>query len=108
MQDLYNVPSKSKKGKLQSKIEMSFASKLLHTIDPHFPIWDSQVRKKLKINGSIKTFDDGDKAYNDLCGCYAKMKIDPQFKTFVSDFDSLFPGFNWITDTKKIDFYLWL
>lgn len=108
LQDLYNVPSKSKKGKYQPKIEMSFASKLLHTIDPNFPIWDSQVRKKLGINDSIKTIDDGDKAYKKLCACYASMKNDPQFKTLVSNFDSLFPKFSGVTETKKIDFYLWL
>ena len=107
MQDLYNVPSKSKKGKCH-KIEMSFASKLLHTIKCDSPIWDSQVCKKLGINGSIKTFDDGDKAYDELCKNYDKLKKDPQFKTFVSNFDSLFPGFSGITETKKIDFYLWL
>lgn len=108
LQDLYKVLSKSKKGVLRSKIEMSFASKLLHTIDPDFPIWDSQVRKKLKINDSIKTIDDGDKAYKKLCACYASMKNDPQFKTLVSNFDSLFPKFSGVTETKKIDFYLWL
>jgi hypothetical protein len=108
LQDLYNVQSKSRNGKYQSKIEMSFASKLLHTVNPDFPIWDSQVRKKLGINNTIKTINDGATAYDDLCKRYALMKKDPQFKTFVFNFDSLFPKFAWISETKKVDFYLWM
>ena len=108
LQDLYNVPSKSRDGQYQFKIEISFASKLLHTVNPDYPIWDSQVRKKLGISNSKKTINDAVKAYDELCTRYALMKKDPQFKTFVVTFDSLFPKFTWITETKKIDFYLWM
>ena len=108
MQDLYNVPSKSRDGQYQFKIEISFASKLLHTVNPDYPIWDSQINKKLGIRNSKKTINDAVKAYDELCTRYALMKKDQQFKTFVFNFDSLFPKFTWITETKKIDFYLWM
>ena len=84
LQDLYNVPSKSRDGQYQFKIEISFASKLLHTVNPDYPIWDSQVRKKLGISNSKKTINDAVKAYDELCTRYALMKKDQQFKLLCS------------------------
>ncbi len=113
---LSNIPHKVNKKMAESgfavTVEASFASKLLATINPDFPIWDSQVVRALgyKIDGET-SFEE---RINEYIKTYAKLT--EEVKTFIDSeqgqiciqlFDELFPNHKHISDLKKIDFYLW-
>lgn len=124
-----------KKGRTNGTIELSFASKMLHTINPDdYPIWDSilvpsnhQINKKrrhehfhgapygIKNNGWHGLVDNAVKEYEDY------MKVFIQYKNLATgnnndlggqDLIALFdncPRFKGlpISNIKKIDFILW-
>lgn len=95
-----------------STVEASFASKLLSTINPDFPVWDSQVVKalgyKVEFNGSFEERIEAHiKAYSDLTAEVKEFIASEQGKTCIQLFDELFPNHIHISDLKKIDFYLW-
>lgn len=102
------------------RVEKSFASKMLHTFDPNEPIIDSVVLKKLLNDPDTAPFFEGIKKsgsftvgnsidlHNALKKCYYE-KLIPFAKGigYFMEFDKLFPGAKSISETKKIDFYLW-
>lgn len=106
------------------KYEMSFTSKLLHTVDPDLPIWDRIVAKHHFgiIAPERKEINNIENVYNLYYNRYKLYK--KEFDDFAKDeergvilagvFDELFkekyintPGFELITPAKKIDFILW-
>lgn len=101
------------------RLETSFASKLLHTIDNDEPIIDSEVVEKLSLCfctskyfiGICKKPKSVDKAvdlYNALKACYFDYLLPLAKKNnYFAAFDALFSSQGWISDVKKIDFYLW-
>lgn len=93
----------------QHKIELSFSSKLLHTLNPNMPIYDKNVAQKIGLN-SIKPYWDTEKKisvsisiYNELINWY---KTEKSLK-YLQKFNILFPNHDIISNTKKIDFILW-
>lgn len=101
------------------RVEKSFASKMLHTFNPNEPIIDSVVLKKLcgdpdtaqffvgiKKNGSF-TVQESIDLHNALKKCYSILIQEAKRKGYFSQFDNLFPQAKGISETKKIDFYLW-
>lgn len=96
-----------------NELEMSFSSKILHTINPNYPIWDSIVTKEhfkiyapsrnlpnqIRIVEASKTYDD----YKDKFYEYMKSV---EGKEIIELFDENFPN-NTISNVKKIDFVLW-
>ena len=98
--------------------EFSICSKLLHTINPTFPIYDSKVRIFLKnkvgldfwyLTGRKASKTTEEKIKNDwtlLCTWYRDFIKTTEGKDWIAWFDVNFPGFQSISDVKKIDFII--
>ena len=93
-------------------IEVSFSSKLLATISPDNPIWDSQVVKALNIK--IKEKGEWGERIKAYAHAYGELKKAVQEyinsddgKKAIELFDNKFPNYADVSDYKKIDFYLW-
>lgn len=118
-----------------SRIDKSFASKILHTYDDSKPILDKKVLEKLfkspnffpkqfikskknkvsgvdEINATAKyTIQESIALYNEI-EKYYKIII-PANSQYLQDFDAEFTrlgltAYTKISDTKKIDFWMWL
>ncbi|MBR3058946.1 MAG: hypothetical protein IKG93_13410 [Clostridiales bacterium] len=98
--------------RLTGRIEASFSSKLVATLNPEMPIWDSIVLSKLQMKAPIgkdkelrleKTI----KLYADIVGWYSTFMKTDNAKKWIAEFDKTFPEFVGITEVKKIDFMLW-
>lgn len=103
--------TKNPTGKAKT-VEASFASKMLATINPSHPIWDSQVLHYLNIEV------DGALCHEDKIEECIKVyqKIERDIATFIASvdglqcievFDKVFPSCKNFSDYKKIDFFLW-
>lgn len=92
------------------KVESSYTSKLLHTINPNKPIWDKFVLMNLglkqntnskdKINYSINT-------YSKIESLHFQFLSNDYAKKCIEFFDINFPKGKMISNVKKIDFLLW-
>ena len=93
------------------QIESSFSSKMLATINPQMPIWDSYVLKNLglKLNGMNKElrFSLAVVLYDKICSWYKDFLKTEEAKKMLDLFDQAFPEFRDITKVKKIDFIIW-
>ena len=96
---------------IRNSYEMSFSSKLLHTINPLHPIWDSIVTVR---HFGIKAPYASAKDREEAC-CQRYIEFENRFNAFMKSadgqalinlFDKRFPG-NGISNVKKIDFILW-
>ncbi len=94
--------------KFSDAVEASFASKLLHTINPTFPILDSKVLGALgfKVYHPYKT-DKCLRIYDEICSWYAEFLKSDICSQYLALFDKCFPNYTWITNIKKIDFFMW-
>lgn len=96
--------------KQTNRLEASFTSKMLHTINPKMPIWDTEVLKKTKVIApkywSANRKETTVSCYKHIQNWYAETLISPEGKSMLAIFD-LKCGFTDITDVKKIDFMLW-
>lgn len=94
------------------KVEKSFASKMLHTLDPELPIIDREVLKKLEMPGfspyGVWTRKRAIDCHRALMDWYATALADPVAIDWIDAFDKAFPAYSGtITPLKKIDFILW-
>ena len=93
------------------QIEASFASKMLASLDPDQPIWDSMVLKNLnlKLRGRSPEIrlSNAVVIYEKICDWYKAFLQTEDAKEFIKRFDENFPEYEMISDTKKIDFILW-
>ena len=111
LREISSVPHNAKNGTIKS-IEASFASKMLATINPNYPIWDSQVIRALDISiDPTLIWEDKIMAYVED---YTKLtrEIDDFIKTTegqmcIKQFDATFPNLTYLNSFKKIDYYLW-
>ena len=93
-------------------VQLSFASKALHTINPDLPIYDRTVRIFFRLPNPYprelkKRLVFQEKVYNDLKGIYAERKDNGLIK-LANAFDNLFPQYKTqISEVKKIDFMIW-
>ena len=93
-------------------VQLSFASKALHTINPDLPIYDRTVRLFFRLPNPYprelkKRLAFQENVYNDLKDIYAERKNNGLVKLAVA-FDTLFPQYkNQISEVKKIDFMIW-
>ncbi len=87
--------------------EVSFASKLLTTINPNYPIWDSQVVSALGIKVENNSIDAYIKAYQNLTDKITEIINSADGQKAIELFDKQFPNYIWVSKYKKIDFYLW-
>jgi len=93
------------------RFEPSFSSKIVATINPNFPIWDSEVLKRLNIKRPFNLakevkFKRMVKIYDDIMSWYSEFLKTEQAKNMIKTFDEKIGKTN-ITDTKKIDLILW-
>lgn len=93
------------------QIEASFASKMLATLDPDMPIWDSKVLAALRLrlagsNPNIR-FSNAVVLYERICKWYQDFMKTEEAAGMIQKFDEVFPEFRTMSPTKKIDFILW-
>ena len=93
-------------------VEASFSSKLLATIKPDMPIWDSIVLSRLGLKSSTsddkeKRLASSEKLYESIVRWYHEYIPTAEAKEAISAFDAAFPKYIGFTATKKIDFLLW-
>lgn len=93
-------------------LEVSFSSKLVHTLDPEQPIWDGNVTSRhFGYRIPACNTKDREKKILERYGRYKrdflKYMASDDGKAVIRAFDEAFPktGF---TDLKKVDFVLWL
>lgn len=97
-----------------SGVELSFSSKMLATINPKMPIWDSQVKAALDLadipqHGS-KEFREAQaiSLYGELRATFARLLVEADVRREIAEFDSLLPIYaKALTDEKKLDYLLW-
>lgn len=90
-----------------NKIEFSFASKMLATVNPNKPIWDSQVRDFLGIKTNINSVEIAISVYNELEKAYGDYLKTQNARDNIKLFKNTIPEYDWISDTKIIDFMIW-
>ena len=93
------------------KVELSFASKMIATIDKDRPIYDSNVAKALKVNYSSSKnsplYIAAKDIYEELEANYKSYMRHPNHKAAIEAFNNECPEGESISPTKKIDFILW-
>ena len=93
------------------QIEHSFSSKLLATINPEFPIWDSYVLNHigLVLEGRTKAeqLQNRVKLYDDIMLWYTDFLKTEDAKEAISIFDGIMPHYTHLTPVKKIDYIIW-
>ena len=96
---------------VDQKHQFSFISKMLHTINPHEPIFDSQVCEVLHLHRTYQTSLEGkvhqdEDALSHIVKAYSDMKTSDEIRKMLVQMDSFTPGYQ-MTDEKKLDFILW-
>ena len=95
---------------IQGTDEISFSSKLAHTLNPDIPVWDSVVTNKhfgIKAPAGKKDREQKIlKRYQLYCEKYFEYLKSEEGQMLVAMFDETFPDTG-ISDVKKIDFILW-
>lgn len=89
-------------------IELSFSSKMLHTLSPSkYPIYDSRVKKALGLNNLFgKTWKEKIKDANDIYKDLIDKYKDKEFDSVVEIFDKVLPNTG-LSRIKKIDTILY-
>ena len=94
-------------------MEPSFSSKMLATINPEMPIWDSHVLKTLGLDQkweSHKTIGNAIQIYKIICEEYKDYKNTTEWRENIDVLDSfcsVYPRYSSVSDVKKIDFLMW-
>lgn len=94
------------------KMEASFSSKVVATINPNFPVWDKEVLARLNLKAPSYNMDKKVrfekivKTYNDIVLWYSEFLKTEQARDMLKVFDEKVGVYD-ITDLKKIDLILW-
>ena len=92
-------------------VEASFTSKMVATLDPGRPIWDSIVLEKLglRLKGTTAQakLENAISVYESIVGWYADYLATEDAARNIALFDELLPDYAWLTPVKKVDFLLW-
>lgn len=92
-------------------IEASFSSKMLATINAEMPIWDRYVVQNLCLTMKGRTKEEQLKCavdlYEQMVQWYDEFLKTENGRNCIAEFDRTLPGYAWMSDVKKIDFYLW-
>lgn len=101
--------------------EFSLCSKMLHTVNPQSPIYDSKVRIYLSVQEDVdfwwhmnkghiaSSFSEIEKIKHDwdlLCNWYSLFLSSQRGEEWVCWFNNNFPEYKSISDVKKIDFII--
>lgn len=92
-------------------IEASFSSKMLATLDPNCPIWDQYVLKNLNLSWKgyrkAERLSNAIQLYAKIQSWYGEFLKTEDAGACIRAFDHALPAYTWISDTKKIDCFLW-
>ena len=93
------------------QIEASFTSKMLASLNPDMPIWDSRVLKNLNLRLTGRTpelkLSNAVVLYGRICDWYQSFLKTEEARQIIHRFDTEFPECQGFSDTKKVDFILW-
>jgi hypothetical protein len=93
------------------RVEASFASKLIATIDPTKAIYDSVVRGNLglpnRTSAGHAKIEDVTRDYDAIQAHLDALVTSAKFQELRQRFDREFPDFNAFTDLKVLDFLIW-
>lgn len=94
-------------------VEASFSSKIVATINPEMPVWDSKVLSNLNLDPPRQNMET-ERRMNRIVDLYAYIQQlssevirSSEFENWRRRFDGTFPQFNHFTDVKKLDLFLW-
>lgn len=93
------------------RIEASFSSKMLATLQPWRPIWDQHVLNCLSLQRT--GVPDSDKLgqavalYEEIENLYRLFLPTENAKDCIRVFDRTLPGYSRLSEVKKIDLFLW-
>ena len=92
---------------IDGKLQFSYATKLIHTVDPTKPIYDSLVAKALRLPAcqNKQRFDYYIKTYALLIEIHAALLNDVRISQIIAEFNK-FNGTN-IAPSKVLDFLIW-
>lgn len=93
------------------RIEASFSSKMVATINTNMPVWDKYVlqnlhlklvgyEKEQRLNNAIMLYDKITQYYREFLQTAEAYKA-------IDIFDQFLSAYKWFTPTKKIDLILW-
>lgn len=90
------------------KVEASFSSKLLSTINPDMPIWDRFVleRLKIKVSNNGNRIDNTIRAYEEIMRKEKELLKREDVKQSIKQFREMFPEYNF-SDMKILDYMIW-
>lgn len=101
----------------ENKVEASFASKLLASVDPEKAIWDSKVLKNIgfynewnnyELYHGTERIELADRIYNNINSIYNDYLLSKYGKEIIRKFDEMLPSYKEkITNIKKIDCIIW-
>lgn len=89
------------------RIEASFASKMLATLHPDQPIWDKYVIHNLELDVPKKDPEGMVDVYEKIVEWYGGYIRSLNGRQCIRRFDEMLPGYAWISDVKKVDYFLW-
>lgn len=96
---------------LTGNVEASFTSKMIATLHPDRPIWDSLVlaRLGLRLKGTTAQAKLGNavEVYGKIVSWYETYLATEDAEKNIRLFDELLPAYAWLTPVKKVDFLLW-
>ncbi|SEJ24764.1 hypothetical protein [Sharpea azabuensis] len=97
--------------KKTGRIEPSLVSKMLASINPHMPIWDSKFFHQI---GITPPRNKGDEKLKETINLYKKIAIwyddtiskNEEIIEYIKIFNDIYPQFSFISEVKKIDYIL--
>lgn len=89
------------------RIEASFASKMLATLHPDQPIWDKYVIYNLGLDVPKRDPEGMVDVYEEIVEWYDRYIRSLNGRQCIKRFDEMLPGYAWISDVKKVDYFLW-
>lgn len=94
-----------------NQIEQSFSSKMLATINPNMPIWDTYVFEHLGFelggNTKIEQLENRVELYDKIIFWYDNFLLTEDAEKLIKLFNGIMPHYTWLTPTKKIDYIIW-
>lgn len=97
--------------KIEGKVEASFSSKMLATIDPSKPVWDQYVLQnlhlELKGKNQKEKLENAVTLYRSIEAWYSEYLGTDEALDNLETFNSMLPDYAGIHDVKKIDCLLW-
>lgn len=96
---------------LTGNVEASFTSKMIATLHPDRPIWDSLVlaRLGLRLKGTTTQakLENAVEVYGEIVSWYETYLATEDAEKNIKLFDEFLPTYAWLTPAKKLDFLLW-